>query len=259
MRLKIVNSTNPVSPDQPEHRVRYEPAGVAALITPWNWPLNQVALKVGAALAAGCTMVLKPSELAPRTGALVGECMAETDAPEGLFNLLIGDGQTGAVLSQDPRVDIVSFTGSTRAGRAVALAAAANFRRAALELGGKSPNLLFNDCEVETAVRQGVAHCFRNAGQSCNAASRMLVEHGIYDRVVDLAAKAARATAVGLPDSSGNHIGPLVSRTQFDRVQSYIRKGIDEGARLITGGPGTAGRFDARLLRSSDRLCRRDA
>ena len=228
----------PVSPDKPDHRVRYEPVGVAALITPWNWPLNQVALKVGAALAAGCTMVLKPSEMAPRTGELLNECFEQTDAPKGVFSLLVGDGETGAALSQDPLVDIVSFTGSTRAGRAVALAAAASFKRVALELGGKSPNLLFADCDVDTAVRQGVAHCFRNAGQSCNAASRMLVENAIYDQVVECAAKAAQATAVGLPGDSGRHIGPLVSKTQFERVQSYIRKGIDEGARLVAGGPG---------------------
>ncbi|MEX3007766.1 aldehyde dehydrogenase family protein [Hoeflea sp. TYP-13] len=229
---------HPEPKQQPEHRVRYEAVGVAALITPWNWPLNQVALKVGAALAAGCTMVLKPSELAPMTSTLLAQCMADSGVPDGVFNMLIGDGETGAALAKNTDIDIVSFTGSTRAGRAVATAATRNFTRTALELGGKSPNILFEDCDLETAIAQGVAHCFRNAGQSCNAASRMLVERTIYDQAEELAADAARATDVGLPNAAGTHIGPLVSNAQFERVQTYIQTGLNEGARLVAGGPG---------------------
>ncbi len=239
---------SPVPHDQPQHRVRYEAAGVAALITPWNWPLNQVVLKIGAALAAGCTMVLKPSEHAPNTSFLLAQCMAQTGAPKGVFNMLVGDGETGAALVQDSNIDIVSFTGSTRAGRAVAIAAAANLKRAALELGGKSPNLIFADCDLETAIRQGVAHCFRNSGQSCNAASRMLVERSICDRAVELAVEAACDTEVGYPGEDGNHIGPLVNRAQFDRVQACIRNGLDEGARLVAGGPGRPDGFEAGLF-----------
>ena len=152
--------------------------------------------------------------------------------------MLMGDGDTGAALARHPDIDIVSFTGSTRAGRAVSVAAAQNLNSSVLELGGKSPNLLFADCDLTTAIRQGVAHCFRNAGQSCNAASRMLVERSVYDNAVDLAAEAARNTEVSLPGDAGNHIGPLVSRAQFERVQSYIDQGLQEGARLVAGGPG---------------------
>lgn len=216
----------------PAHRARYEPVGVAALITPWNWPLNQVALKAGAALAAGCAMVLKPSELTPRSAVLFAEAMAEAleaaDAPPGVCNLILGAGAEGAALARRPEVDIVSFTGSTAAGRRVAEAAAGGLKRALLELGGKSPNLLFADCDLETALRQGVAHCFRNAGQSCNAASRMLVERSIYDRAVALAVDAAAKTDAG----------PQVSQAQFARVQRLIESGIEEGARLVAGGPG---------------------
>lgn len=229
---------SPVSAGQPEHRVRYEAAGVAALITPWNWPLNQAALKIGAALAASCTMVFKPSELTPTSGFLLAQCMIEAGTPDGVFNLLIGDGETGAALSGNPAVDIVSFTGSTRAGRSVAASAAGNLKQAVLELGGKSPNLVFADCDLETAMRQGIAHCFRNAGQSCNAASRMLVERSVYEQAVALAADLAAGTEVGPPDRPGDHIGPLVSAAQFDQVQDYIQSGLDDGARLVAGGPG---------------------
>lgn len=229
---------SPVPADRPEHRVRFEPAGVAALITPWNWPLNQVVLKVGAALAAGCTMVLKPSELAPDTAFLFARCMDQAGAPKGVFNMLIGDGETGAALARHPDIDIVSFTGSTPAGRAVAAAAAQNLKPAALELGGKSPNLIFADCDLQRAIGQGLAHCFRNAGQSCNAASRMLVERSIYERAVALAAEAAASTKTGLPGDPGDHIGPLVSAAQFERVQGYIASGLEDGARLVAGGPG---------------------
>ncbi|MEP3275014.1 MAG: aldehyde dehydrogenase family protein [Stappiaceae bacterium] len=234
----------PVSPEQPEHRIRYEPMGVAVLITPWNWPLNQIALKVGAALIAGCTMILKPSELAPLTGLLFAECLETAGVPPGVFNLVSGNGSSGAQLCASKNVNIISLTGSTRSGRAVALSAAANFTRVALELGGKSPNLLFADCDLEIAVKQGVAHCFRNAGQSCNAASRMLVEDCVYDHAVTLAAREAENTTVGYPNQPGSHIGPLVSETQFDRVQNYIRQALDEGATLVAGGLGRPDGFD---------------
>lgn len=236
---------SPVPADQPEHRVRYEAAGVAALITPWNWPLNQVALKVGAALAAGCTMVLKPSELAPNTACLLAQCMAQAGVPNGVFNMLVGDGETGAALARNADIDIVSFTGSTRAGRAVAASAAQNLKQSVLELGGKSPNLIFADSDLQTAVRQGVAHCFRNAGQSCNAASRMLVERSVYDQVVSLCADAAENTEVGFPAEPGDHIGPLVNSLQFDRVQAYIESGLSEGARLVAGGLGKPDGYEA--------------
>lgn len=229
----------------PRDWVFYEPVGLAALITPWNWPLNQIALKAGAALAAGCTMVLKPSELAPETGRLFAECMADAGLPAGVFNLIQGDGAVaGNALSRHGDVDIISFTGSTRAGREVARNAADGLKRSVLELGGKSANLLFADCDLETAIRQGVAHAFRNAGQSCNAASRMLVERSVYDRAVELAAEAAAGFQVGMPDTPGGHIGPLVSKPQFERVQGYIESGIGAGARLVAGGRGLPDGFN---------------
>ncbi|MEM9724589.1 MAG: aldehyde dehydrogenase family protein [Pseudomonadota bacterium] len=238
----------PLSADAPAHRVRHAPHRVAALITPWNWPLNQVALKVGAALAAGCAMVLKPSELTPRSAVLFAEAMAEAlaavGAPPELFNLVLGDGDVGAALAAHPAVDVISFTGSTRAGGAVAATAARRLRPCVLELGGKSPNILFADCDLETAIRQGVAHCFRNAGQSCNAASRMLVARPIYEEAVRLAARAARETRPT----------PQVSRLQFERVQAHIARAEAEAAagrmRLVAGGlgrpPGVSAGFISR-------------
>lgn len=217
-------------PAAPQHRIRYEPLGVALLITPWNWPLNQVALKVGAALVAGCTMVLKPSELATPTALVFAECMAEAGVPPEVFSVVLGDGQTGAALAALPEVDVISFTGSTRVGRSIAITAAQTFTRTNLELGGKSPNLLFDDCELPLAVEQGLAHAFRNAGQSCNAASRMLVQAGIYDTVVEHTAVLANRTKPL----------PLVSQAQFDRVQEHIEDAISDGARLVAGGPGAA-------------------
>lgn len=233
------------SDEYPRDWVFHEPVGVAALITPWNWPLNQIALKAGAALAAGCAMVLKPSELAPGTGRLFAECMAEAGLPAGVFNLIQGDGAVaGDALSRHADIDIVSFTGSTRAGRAVARNAAEGFKRTVLELGGKSANLLFADCDLEMAIRQGVAHAFRNAGQSCNAASRMLVERSVYQRAVELAAEAAAGFQVGMPDAPGSHIGPLVSEQQFERVQTYIAAAISAGALIVAGGPGRPDGFN---------------
>lgn len=226
-----------IMPGDARHRIRYEAAGVAALITPWNWPLNQAVLKISGALAAGCTIVLKPSELTPDTSALLLECAHEAGIPDGTFNLVIGDGEAGRALAGHRDIDIVSFTGSTAVGRAIAVQAAERFKPVILELGGKSANLLFADCDLETAVRQGVAHCFRNAGQSCNAASRMLVERSVYTRAVELAAQSARQTRVGLPGEEGPHIGPLISAAQYERVQRHIATGIGEGARLVAGGP----------------------
>ncbi len=223
------------APDQPQHRIRYEPLGLALLITPWNWPLNQLALKVGAALVAGCSMILKPSELAPATALLLADCMVEAGVPKDMFAVVLGDGTVGAQLAAHPDIDVISFTGSTAVGREVARSAATHFTRTNLELGGKSPNLLFADCILPLAVEQGIAHAFRNGGQSCNAASRMLVETSIYDQVVTLAAQIAdRFTPA-----------PLVSQTQFDRVQGHIQAALAKGARLIAGGlghaPGTTG------------------
>ncbi|MFK8033546.1 MAG: aldehyde dehydrogenase family protein [Hyphomicrobiales bacterium] len=237
---KIPENRNdiPVAQDMTGHRVRFEPMGVAALITPWNWPLNQIALKVGAALLSGCTMVLKPSELASETGILFAQCMAAAGIPNGVFNLILGDAETGRGLTNHADIDVISFTGSTRAGKSVALAAAKQFKPTTLELGGKSPNLLFEDCNLPLAVQQGVAHCFRNSGQSCNAASRMLVQAGIYKEVLDLAAQFSSTYKNGAADQAGSHMGPLVNKDQFDRVQSLIQKGIDEGATLLTGGLG---------------------
>jgi aldehyde dehydrogenase (NAD+) len=230
--------------NDPEHRVRYEAIGVAALITPWNWPLNQITLKVGAALMAGCTMVLKPSELTPRTGMLFARCMAATGLPAGVFNFLLGGAQTGQWMTENPDVSAISFTGSTRAGQAVATAASVGFRRLTLELGGKSPNLLFADCDIATAIRQGVAHCFRNTGQSCNAASLMLVQEDIYEDAVARAAIVADTYQVDSPSKPGPHLGPLVNAAQFDRVQGFIREAIQQGARCVSGGPGKPEGFD---------------
>lgn len=233
-----LRNDTPVLPNQPAHRVRYEALGVAALITPWNWPLNQVALKVAGSLVAGCTIVLKPSELTPNTAALFHNCVEAAGFPDGVFHQLLGDGEIGDALVAHEDVDIVSFTGSTAVGREISVKAASRFKRTILELGGKSPNLLFADCDIEKAVTQGLAHCFRNAGQSCNAASRMLVERTIYDQVIALAAVEAQNTKVDRPDRPGQHIGPLVSLPQYERVQRFIETGIAGGARLIAGGLG---------------------
>ena len=229
------------------HRVRYEPFGLALLITPWNWPLNQIALKVGAALLAGCAMVLKPSEYASKSALIFAGCMAralgETGANPDLFQLVLGDGVTGADLV-NAGADVISFTGSTRAGRHIAAAAGGQLIPVLLELGGKSANILFEDCDVPLAVTQGLAHCFRNSGQSCNAATRMLVDEKIYDRVVDLAAQLAQEWAFDAPDRSGAHSGPLVNAAQYAHVQSCIETAITQGARLVAGGLGRAGEMN---------------
>lgn len=223
-------------PQSPEHRIRYDPLGVAALITPWNWPLNQVVLKVGAALLAGCSMLLKPSEFASTSALLFADCMAEAGADDGRFQLVLGEGSVGETLCAHPDVDVISFTGSTQTGARIAALAAPQFKRLNLELGGKSANILFADCTLPLAVEQGVAHAFRNTGQSCNAASRMLVERDIYDAVCELAAGFAQTTQVAHPSGPGPHLGALVSAKQYHHVREMIRTALGQGARLLAGG-----------------------
>ena len=204
--------------------------------------MNQVVLKVGAALAAGCTMVLKPSEIAPMSSILFTEIMHEAGVPAGVYNMVNGDGAgVGSILSSHPGIDVVSFTGSTRAGILISKSAADTVKTVSLELGGKSPNLVFADSDLDAAVQRGASFCFANTGQSCNAATRMLVERSVYDRAVEVAQATAEATVVDLPGKSGGHIGPLVSKAQFDKVQTLIQAGIDEGARLVAGGTGRPG------------------
>ncbi len=222
----------------PNDRILMEPIGVAGLITPWNWPMNQVVLKVVPALAAGCTMVLKPSEIAPLSSLLFAEMMEEAGFPAGVFNLVNGDGPgVGTQLSGHRDVDMISFTGSTRAGIAISKNAADTIKRVSLELGGKGANIIFADAD-DQAVARGVRHCMNNSGQSCNAPTRMLVQREIYDRALDIAAETARAITVGPSDQHGDHMGPVVSKTQYDKIQSLIETGMNEGARLIAGGPG---------------------
>jgi len=230
---------HPLRPGVEGQDLVYEPAGVAGLITPWNWPMNQVALKVGAALAAGCTMVLKPSEIAPMSSILFSEIMHEAGVPAGVYNMVNGDGVgVGSILSSHPGIDVISFTGSTRAGILISKAAADTVKTVSLELGGKSPNLVFADTDIDAAVARGASFCFANTGQSCNAATRMFVERSAYDRAVEVAQATAEATKVDLPSKAGDHIGPLVSQVQFEKVQKLIQIGIDEGARLVAGGTG---------------------
>ena len=216
-----------------------EPVGVCVLITPWNWPMNQLAAKVAPALAAGCTVILKPSELSPLSAQLLAEFIDEAGYPAGVFNMLHGTGpDVGAPLSAHPDVDMVSFTGSTRAGVQVAKAAADTIKRVSQELGGKSPNIVFADADLPRAIKRGVLHCFNTSGQSCNAPTRMLVEESVYDRAVELAVAAGAQVQVGDPTKPGGQIGPVVSKAQWEKIQNYIRIGIDEGAKLVLGGPG---------------------
>jgi aldehyde dehydrogenase (NAD+) len=216
-----------------------EPIGVCALITPWNWPLNQIVCKVAPALAAGCTVVLKPSEIAPISGVIFAEIVDEAGAPPGAFNLVNGDGPSvGQVMAGHPDVDMVSFTGSTRAGIIVAKTAADTVKRVAQELGGKSPNIILPDADFETAVRTGVTACFSNSGQSCDAPTRMLVPADRLGEAMEIAAATAQSLKVGDPQSQGVDLGPVVSQVQFDKIQRLIGAGIDEGARLVAGGLG---------------------
>ena len=237
--LKEFPFVESVGPHAPDQAVRHEAVGVAALITPWNWPLNQIALKVGAALAAGCPMVLKPSEISPNSATIFAEIVDAAGMPKGVFNLVQGDGATtGATLAAHDKVDVISFTGSTRAGSAISRSAAGSIKRVSLELGGKSPSVVFADSDVAKAVRWTANFCFNNAGQSCNAATRLLVARSVYDEAVAIAAETARATQVAPAGDPGAHIGPLSSKQQFDKVQGHIEQAVGEGARLVAGGPG---------------------
>jgi aldehyde dehydrogenase (NAD+) len=219
--------------------VNHEPVGVAALITPWNWPINQIVCKVAPALAAGCTVVLKPSEVSPMNAVLFAEIIEAAGVPKGVFNLVNGDGPTvGAALSAHPDVDMVSFTGSTRAGIEIAKLAAPTVKRVHQELGGKSANILLDDADFEAAVTAGVNSCFSNSGQSCNAPTRMLVPASRHDEAVEIALRAAQKHRVGPADDPATTMGPVVSDVQFGRVQRLIGIGIEEGASLVTGGAG---------------------
>jgi len=234
----------PLDEKYPNDRIIYEAVGVAALITPWNWPMNQITLKVGAAAIAGCTMILKPSEESPLDAMVFAELMDAAGFPKGVFNLVNGDGiGVGTRLSGHPDVDMVSFTGSTRAGIAISKNAAETLKKVHLELGGKGANVVFADAD-EKAVKRGVLHMMNNTGQSCNAPSRMLVQSGIYDQAVEIAAEVASKITVGSAHDEGNHMGPVVNKTQWEKIQGLIQKGIDEGARLIAGGPGLPENFN---------------
>ncbi len=216
-----------------------EGIGVCALITPWNWPMNQISCKVAPAIVAGCTMILKPSEIAPLSGALFAEVMHEAGVPKGVFNLVNGTGaDVGARMSSHPDVDMVSFTGSTRAGILVATAAAPTVKRVAQELGGKSPNIILPAADFAAAVAGGVEGCFGNTGQSCDAPTRMFVPRGRHDEALAIAKERAEAFVTGDPRDSATTLGPVVSRVHFEKVQGLIQKGIDEGATLVTGGTG---------------------
>lgn len=222
-----------------------EPIGVCGLITPWNWPVNQIALKVVPALATGCTCVLKPSEFTPLNAMLYAEMIEEAGFPAGVFNLVNGDGiHAGAALSKHKDIDMMSFTGSTRAGIAVSKDAADTVKRVTLELGGKSPNIVFADADIEERVTASILECFNNSGQSCDAPTRMLVERSAYDEVVEIARRVGMEARVGDPTKDGSHIGPLVSHIQFERVQALIEAGVAEGATLLAGGPGKPEGFE---------------
>ncbi|MEP4196510.1 MAG: aldehyde dehydrogenase family protein [Aliishimia sp.] len=230
--------TRPLGSHAPNDRIVHEAVGVAALITPWNWPMNQVTLKVGAAAIAGCTMVLKPSEESPLNAMVFADLMHEAGFPAGVFNMVNGDGPgVGTVLSCHPDVDMVSFTGSSRAGRLISKNAAETLKRVHLELGGKGANIVFDDAD-EKAVKRGVLHMMNNTGQSCNAPSRMLVQRGVYDQAVEEAKAVAEKVAVGPASDAGRHIGPVVNEVQWNKIQDLIQQGIDEGAKLVTGGTG---------------------
>ena len=220
-------------------RIIYEGIGVCALITPWNWPMNQIACKVAPALIAGCTMVLKPSEIAPLSGVLFAEVCDAAGVPAGVFNLVNGTGAVvGARMSSHPEVDMVSFTGSTRAGSLIAAAAAPTVKRVAQEMGGKSPNIILPTADLESAVASGVLGCFGNTGQSCDAPTRMFVPRASHDKALAIAKKTAEETRPGDPTDPATTHGPLVSKMHFDKVQGLIQKGIDQGATLVTGGTG---------------------
>jgi aldehyde dehydrogenase (NAD+) len=219
--------------------IRREPIGVCGLITPWNWPLNQVMSKLGPAIASGCTVVLKPSELSPLTAIVLAEILHEAGVPKGVFNLVNGDGPTvGEAISRHPDIDMVSFTGSTRAGILVAQAAATTVKRVMQELGGKSANIILTSADLAKTVPAGVLRCFNNSGQSCQAPTRMLVHRSQRDAAIELARKAAEKVKVGDPNDPTTDLGPLVSRAQYEKVQGLIQSGIEQGATLVAGGLG---------------------
>ncbi len=229
----------PFVEDRGSTRLLREPVGVCGLITPWNWPINQIACKVAPALGAGCTMVLKPSEIAPLSARLFAEILDEAGVPPGVFNLVNGEGPVaGQALAAHPAIDMVSFTGSTHGGIAVAKAAADSVKRVHQELGGKSPNLVLDAAVLERAVAEGVRECFGNSGQSCNAPSRLLVPRALHEQAVAIARGVAESLVVGDPLDPRTDLGPVISRGQFERIQRLIQAGVDEGARLVTGGPG---------------------
>ena len=236
LRLKEFNFDEHFDSKSSNH-ICYEPIGVCGLITPWNWPINQIALKVVPALATGCTMILKPSEIAPISGMLFAEMIDEAGFPAGVFNLINGDGAgVGTHISGHPNIDMVSFTGSTRAGKLISKNAAETIKRVCLELGGKGGNIVFAD-SYPNAVRDGIRNVMSNSGQSCDAPTRMLVEKSIYQRAVDEAVDEANKIQVDVGSKKGNHIGPVISKTQYDKIINLIESGISEGATLAAGGP----------------------
>ena len=220
-------------------QIRREAIGVCGLITPWNWPINQISCKVAPALAAGCTVVLKPSEIAPLSAHVFAEILAEAGVPKGVFNMVDGDGPTvGEAIARHPDIDMVSFTGSTRAGVLVAKAAADTVKRVSQELGGKSANIILEDADLNAAVKTGVTSMMSNTGQSCNAPSRMLVPAKLYDEAVKIAKQIAERPVVGDPKAEGTTMGPVANKTQFEKIQRLLEKGIAEGASVVIGGPG---------------------
>lgn len=219
-----------------------EPIGVCGFITPWNWPMNQIACKVAPALACGCTIVLKPSEMTPLSAQLFAEVLDEAKVPAGVFNMVFGDGpDVGSAISEHTDIDMVSLTGSTRAGVQVSKAAADNIKRVSLELGGKSPFIILDDADFAEAVSWGATQCFRNVGQSCNAPTRMLVPAALHDQAVNVVQRVAQATRVGDPQATETEIGPLSNALQFEKVNGMIQDAIDAGNELITGGTGRPG------------------
>ncbi|MBT7275473.1 MAG: aldehyde dehydrogenase family protein [Woeseiaceae bacterium] len=223
-----------------------EPIGVCGLITPWNWPINQITLKVLPALAAGCTCILKPSEHTPLSAMIYAEIIHEAGFPPGVFNLVNGDGpRVGAALSKHNNIQMMSFTGSTRAGKNVTCDAAESIKRVTLELGGKSPNIVFSDCNLEEQITASINECMFNTGQSCDAPTRLLVEESCYKDVIALAKSSGESVVVGDPLEEGDHIGPLFDKIQFDRVQNLIQAGINEGAKLLVGGLDKPSGFEA--------------
>ena len=237
--LRDFDFEHPQNADGSGDYLIHTPIGVCGLITPWNWPMNQTMLKVMPAIATGCASILKPSEVSPMSGMLFAEIMDEAGVPAGVFNLVNGDGVgVGSAMSAHPEIDMISFTGSTRAGKLISKSAADTIKRVTLELGGKGPNIVFEDSDIQASVTRGTLHVFNNTGQSCNAPTRMLVEESVYEDAVKIAGAAAESTSVGDPSSEGKHIGPVISQAQFDKVQGLIQAGIDEGARLVAGGVG---------------------